>query len=63
MTSILWWFAIPSSSGLRFFNTLCYDLSRVALHGMAHSFIELCKPLFYDKAVTCEGDHHGTSVL
>ena len=31
-------------------------LSWVALHGMAHSFNELCKPLFYDKAVICEGE-------
>ena len=38
-------------------------LSWVALHGMAYSFIELCKPLFYDKAVICEGDHRGTSML
>ena len=30
-------------------------LSWVALHGKAYSFIELCKPLHYDKAVICEG--------
>ena len=30
--------------------------SWVALHGMAHSFIELCKPLCRDKTVTHEGD-------
>ena len=30
-------------------------LSRVALHGMANSFIELCKPLQYVKAVIHEG--------
>ena len=29
-------------------------LSWVALHGKAYSFIELCKPLYYDKAVICE---------
>ena len=28
--------------------------SRVALHGMAHSFIELHKPLHHHKAVICE---------
>ena len=28
--------------------------SRVALHGMAHSFIELCKALHQDKAVIYE---------
>ena len=33
-------------------------LSWVALHGMAHSFIELCKPLCHDKAVIHEGDTH-----
>ena len=31
--------------------------SWVALHSMAHSFIELCKPLHHDKAVIHEGDH------
>ena len=30
--------------------------SWVALHGMAHSFINLCKPLYHDKAVIHEGD-------
>ena len=30
--------------------------SWVALHGMAHSFIELCKPLHHNKAVIHEGD-------
>jgi len=30
--------------------------SWVALHGMAHSFIELHKPLLPDKAVNCERD-------
>ena len=30
----------------------------VAPHGMAHSFIELCKPLCHDKAVIHEGDTH-----
>ena len=28
-----------------------------ALHGMAHSFIELCKPLCHNKSVVHEGDH------
>ena len=32
--------------------------SWVALHGMLHSFIELCRPLHYDKAVIHEGDIH-----
>ena len=30
-------------------------LSWVALHGMAHSFIEVCKPLHHNKAVIHEG--------
>ena len=30
--------------------------SWVALRGMAHNFIELCKPLCHDKAVIQEGD-------
>ena len=30
--------------------------SWVVLHSMAHSFIELCKPLHHDKAVIHEGD-------
>ena len=29
--------------------------SWIALHGMAHNFIELCKPLCLDKAVIHEG--------
>ena len=32
-------------------------LSWVALHGMAHSFTELRKPLCHDKAVILEGDY------
>ena len=31
-------------------------LSWVALHGIAHSFVELHRPLSHDKAVICEGD-------
>ena len=45
---ILKWFGIPFSSGLCFVKTLCQVLSiLVALHGMAHSFIELDKALVY----------------
>ena len=40
---ILEWFAIPFSRGPCIVRTLDHDLSRVALHGMAHSFIELHK--------------------
>ena len=38
---------------------VCHEnmgLSWVTLLGMAHSFIELCKPLRHNKAVICEGD-------
>ena len=34
--------------------------SWVALHGMAHSFIELHKPLRHDKAVIHEGEEGST---
>ena len=53
---ILEWFAIPppldhNLSGL---STMTHP-SWVALHGMAHSFTELCKSLCHDKAVIHEG--------
>ena len=46
-----------------FCQTLHYDPSILgALHDMAHTFIELCKPLCYDKAVIPEvGWHSGMS--
>ena len=40
-TRILKLFAFRFFSGLHFVITLCHDLSWVALHGIAHSFIEL----------------------
>ena len=50
------WSAIPSSSGPRFVRSLHYDLSILgALHGMAHSFVGLHKPLCHNKAVIHEG--------
>ena len=49
--------AITSSSGPQFVRTLPYDPSILGgPHGMAHSFIELHKPLHHNKAVTPEGD-------
>ena len=49
------WFAIPSTSEPGFIRTFYYDSSIwVALHGMTHSFIELCKPLHH--AVILKGD-------
>ena len=50
---ILKWSVISSSSGPRFLSMTCP--SWVALHGMAHCFIELCKPLCHNKAVTHVG--------
>ena len=38
------WFAILSSNGPGIVTILHYDLSNLALYGMAHSFIELLKP-------------------
>ena len=35
------------------------DLSCMALNSMAHSFIELCKPLCHSKTVIHEGDLNG----
>ena len=56
VTSILKWFAILSSNRSRFVRTLLCDPSvLVVLHGVAHSFIELCKPLCHDKAGINEG--------
>ena len=47
-TRILKWFGIPFSSGPHFVQTLHHDpLSRVALCGMAHSFIELDKAVVH----------------
>ena len=54
------WFAIPSSGEPGFIRTFYCDSSIwVALHGMTHSFIELCKPLLHDKTVI----HEATKLL
>ena len=55
MAGILEWSAIPSSSDhvLSELSTMTWS-SWVALHSMAHSFIELCKPFHHDKAVNQE---------
>ena len=46
MAKTLEWVAIPSSSGSSFVTTLCVTYPTwVAIHGMAHSFIELHKTL------------------
>ena len=50
LSKIPGWVAISFSSGLCCVRTLYYSsLSWVALHGMAHSFIELCKLFHHDK--------------
>ena len=48
---ILEWFSVSLSSGPRFVRTLHYDSS--SLGGMAHSFVELCKPPHKNKTVIC----------
>ena len=60
---ILKWFAIPSSSGPPFVRTFRYDLSWVALHDMAHSFIEFGKSFHHDETVIHEGVRHQESPL
>ena len=53
---ILVWFSIPSSNESHFVRILYSDSSvSKPLHGMAHYFIELHKPLNCDKAVIHEG--------
>ena len=53
--SILGWLAIPSSSGSCFARTLHYDLSRVALHSMAHSFVKLSSPFAMTRQWSMKG--------
>ena len=60
MASILAWFAVLPSILSELSMT---QLSWVALHGVAHSFIELHKPLHHDKAVNLEGEIWKTSEL
>ena len=49
------WVAISFSGGSHFVKTLHCDLSWVALHGMAHNFIELHKSLCHDKGQSMKG--------
>ena len=63
---ILKWFAIPLSSGPHFVRTLpMTHLSWVALHSMAHSFIELDKALtmWSDWLVFCDCGFHSVFPL
>ena len=62
-TRILAWFAIPSSRGLcsSELSTMTQP-SWVALHGMARSFSELCKPFHHEKAVIHEGEFNYTPI-
>ena len=59
-------FSTPVNQVLSKFFTVSHPFG-VALPGTAHDFIELCKPLHYDKAVICEGGEpplpHGKSYL
>ena len=48
-------FPLPVDHVLSELSTMTHS-SWVALHDMAHSFTELCKPLCHDKAVIHEGD-------
>ena len=51
-----WTGAVPCSSGPRFVRALHCDPSvLVALHGMAHSFMELHKPLRHERMLIHEG--------
>jgi len=61
-----WHFQARNWSGLPFSSPVDHVLSElfprtclswVALHGMAHGFIELCKPLSQDKAVMYKIDN------
>ena len=54
--SILGWFADPPPVDHILSELSAMTQSWVALHGMAHSFIELHKPLCHGKAVILEGD-------
>ena len=62
MPGILEWFAVPSQWTMFLSDVSTKTCSSwVALHGMAHDFTELCKPLCHDKAMIHEGvDHQGS---
>ena len=56
---VYWGVCLCSSSGSRLSEiSTGTRLSWVALHGMAHGFTELSKPLCYNKAVICEEAIH-----
>ena len=55
-SSVLQWFVIPSARGSHFVELSAMACpSWVALHGMAHSFGEVWKPLGREKAVSYKG--------
>ena len=57
--SILEWFAFPSPVDHVFSEvSTMTGPSWVVLHGMAHSFTELHKPLHHDRAVIHEGENY-----
>ena len=54
-----YWSRLPFLSPVDHILLELFSMTRpfwVALHGMAHGFTELCKPLCHDKAVIHEGD-------
>ena len=57
-SQLVYWSGLPFSPPedriLSEFSTVTHP-SWVTLHNMAHSFVELCKPLHHDKAVIHEG--------
>ena len=58
---MLEWVAISFSTPVNHVLSKFFPVSHpfgVALPGTAHGFIELCKPLCYNKAVICEGVSH-----
>ena len=62
--SILGLLASPSSSGFRFVRILHYDLSILGSpHGIAHNFIELCKPLHHKVVINIPFEKHNTKRL
>ena len=60
-----YWSSLPFSSPVDHVLSELFTLTRLswmALHGMAHSFTELCKPLHHDKAVIKPVNTKGNSM-
>ena len=55
-----YWIGLPFSPPVDCILSELFTMTRaswVVLHGLAHSFIELCKPLHHNKAVIYEGEY------